>query len=305
MKAILWLLFFWFAIVGNTSAFWSVSLADTKNLSQACQLQKSLVGSWPDVFVYQSQAQEYMLLAGRFSTKASASSTQQVIRATYAQAKIVDVKDLAVQTCQTPAITASKGNVQATSSVTTMDSLVEVSQPADSTVDRVQQSEIKHSVVAPVIVFKASQAVTQGGLALSTPSGKHDGMSVTWQLNGQLVTTSLREAFNHLVMLANNQSWRDAYLMAQQLKDISPDYLLPLDLALLGWIHLNNQVFQASKRFFELSLLVEERAEVVYGLAMSCLSLNQYNQARQLLKRMPEGTQKTQVQQLLAISLNK
>lgn len=305
MKTILGLLFFWFAMVGNASAFWSVSVADTKKLNHACQLQKSLVDAWPDVFVYQSQAQEYVLLVGRFSTKASASSTQQIIRATYAQAKIVDVKDLAVQTCQTPVITAPKDPVKAASPVAATQNLGELSQPVDSTVDRAQQSEIQQSTTAPMIIFKASQPVSQGGLALSTPSGKHDGMKVMFQLNGQLVTTTLRETFNHLVGLANHQSWREAYLIAEQLKDISPDYLLPLDLALLGWINLNNQVTQASKRFFELSLLVEERAEVVYGLAMSCLSLNQFNQVRQLIKRMPEGPQKTQVQQLLAASLNK
>lgn len=299
MKVLVSICLFGFVLTGKANAYWSVSIEEAFTVTQACQLQQKLLLSWPDVYVYKHSQNSYLLLTGKFKSQSSALSTLQIVRRSYIGTKSIDVKPSLIQPCDgIPQINEPK-LIESPVSIN-MSKEINVNESNSKPV--VQQVEPSQQLVQASydISFKATQQpANSDNLNLFGPSSKHDRMSVMFQVNGKMVTTTLRETFNHLVMLANSQAWREAYVIAEQLRNISPEYLLPTDLALLGWIHLNNKAFPLSKRFFELSLLAEEKPEVVYGLAMTCLSLNQYNQARQLVKRMPEGQQKIQVQQLL------
>lgn len=166
--------------------------------------------------------------------------------------------------------------------------LSELPEP-DSTL--IQYRDILHQVNLPLIDVKE---------IVKRPFLKQ---VISVQQQGEWYRPLVKDALNQLRIYAYREEWQEAVFLADQLVMLPESQLSVSDLEVLGWIYLHVHRWERAKRYFSLVLLQQELTHIHYGLALATLSLNQTKQTRQLLRLLPEGEQKSQVNRLLAMSL--
>lgn len=296
----LWLASSW--ISASSAAEWVVSVAQSNHSTQACSLRSQLHSSWPDVRVYRDTSSQWWLVTGHFSSQQSARSTWEIIHTTFVHSRILDIAQLTPEMCASSnTLLGKRADLQADQSTvsSTEQSLNQPVARIDAPSTPVGQPQhdqlalIKDAVITPILMTQQSP--------LTTASNRTDQSKLAVQRQGEWQLLTLRQVFNDLVTYANQAQWEQALALVQQLPQLPITTLQASDLSLLGWIYLHNAQWQQAKHYFSLSLLQEERSDVQYGLAMSCLSLNQFSQAQQLTNQLPEGKQKQQLNRLLAV----